>query len=228
MTNNPPGQTEDHPKIVELNDSVTLLEEKIKLLEENQIEKVTTAPNPQYQLLNEEILRTQLDIKRTERRIGGQSREVAQLEQYMLNIPTREDDLEKLQNELLLTNQNVEELTEKLRDAGLAAAIEKTGQGPSFELIDRPRIPTKAVFPNPIKFAALSLLLGLGIGALLIYLMTVFDKALRSLEEARQTLRMPVLGVVQRIEMEVSIQKPPRRPGDKPQHKLAAIEKAAL
>ena len=191
---------EEHPKVVKLNHSIILLADKIKLLEENQIEKVTTAPNPRYQLLEEEILRGEMGIKRAERSIAEKKRQIEKLEKYMVMIPTREDDLQKLQSQLAMADESVQDLTSKLNEAGLAATIEQEGQGPTFVPLDRPRMPTQPVFPNPIKFAAASLVLGFGAGALLVYLLTLLDTALRTMEEARQALRMPILGIVQNVE----------------------------
>jgi len=115
------------------------------------------------------------------------------------NIPQHQAELDPLQNALDHAKERVEFLEKRLDEAKTTGAIELKGLGPSLTVMDPPRTPQVPVSPNRGKIAALSVVLGLGMGAALIYLLTLFDSALRSVEEARRMLQMPVLGVMQRI-----------------------------
>jgi hypothetical protein len=87
----------------------------------------------------------------------------------------------------------------RLQQAKVAGQLEQTGQGPSFEIFDRPQEPEEPVFPNPKRVALASVALGGAAGAALIYLLAVLDTVVRDVSEARLILRMPVLGVMQSI-----------------------------
>ncbi|HOE96451.1 MAG TPA: Wzz/FepE/Etk N-terminal domain-containing protein [Candidatus Sumerlaeota bacterium] len=212
---------EEHPSVVALRDQIAVLERQLEGLEAAPIEQVETSPNPEFQTLKEEIMRSELEIQKLQTQIAQQDREIARLESYMKQLPVNELELSKLESELQNADDLVKEYSESLSEARRIAEVDQSGQGPSFEVIDRPRQSNKPVSPNPVKYGALSLVLGFGAGGLFIYLVALLDSAVRTMEEARQVLRMPILGVVQ------TIQHPSGPLYPAPRRKFAPMRKAA-
>lgn len=191
--------TEEHWQVKEVQAQIASLEEQIAMEEENQVETVTTAPNPAYQQLEEQIMLNDLQISQLDALITKMNSDIAELEAYLDRIPQRELELKLLETDLELARSRVTSLRRQHDEAEAAARAVKLGQGPTLEVLEPPRKPTVPVSPNRKLIAAASVLVAGGTVVGLVYLLTLFDTAVRSVNEARAVLQMPVLGVVQRI-----------------------------
>jgi hypothetical protein len=60
-------------------------------------------------------------------------------------------------------------------------------------------VPTSPSGPKIVKYAVVGMFLGGAAAAGIIFLFVLFDGSLRSVEEARGILRMPILGLMQQI-----------------------------
>ena len=191
--------TEQHPDVIKTKNRLKLVEDDIAQQEEAPNDTVTTELNPQFVALQDAI--TALEIKRSSllAQIDSQRNAMTELQKLIDLAPASELDLTRRMNELRMAQDKVAQLTTALNQAIAVQAIESEGQGPTFEVVNQPRKPTSPSSPNRAKIGAVSVVFGGGIAMALVLLLTLMDTAVRSVEEARGLLKMPVLGVVQRI-----------------------------
>lgn len=191
--------TDDHWSVKEAKSQLKQLEKQIEKLQTGQVEKVTKSPNQVYQGLQDTILKDELEEKKLVTGIAQADKTIQTLESYLLNIPKHQAELDQLDNTRRIAEERVNSMMKYLDQAKITGAIEEQGLGPSFEVKDNPRLPQAPSSPNRMKIAAASAVMGLGAGLALVYLLMMLDAGVHTLEEARNLLQMPVLGIMQRI-----------------------------
>lgn len=197
--------TPAHPQVVDVKAQIAELD---RLIEETQKAKdvpatksvdKTVIPNKEYAMLKSQISAYQMEETRLKSKVDEDAKAIAETEAFMNNVPKYKGQLDQLENDRRLKEDQVNALTKKLYDAKITTAIEQRGLGPSFVIQQYPELPQIASWPNRQKIAALSIGMAMIAALGLVYLLTIFDSAVRSVEEARDILKMPVLGMVQRI-----------------------------
>jgi polysaccharide biosynthesis transport protein len=191
---------ENHPDVKDAKLQLDKTDEEIAKAGSQQEEtSVTRTANPQYQSLADQVMAFDLQISGLKSQVASQDKDIEKLNGYLQNIPERTLELSRFETQKQFAEERVRALMRQLEDARAAGKMEQTGQGARFVPIDPPREPSAPVSPNRVKIAALSVVMGAAAAGAMILLLTMLDSAVRSVEEARQLLQMPVLGVVQRI-----------------------------
>jgi polysaccharide chain length determinant protein (PEP-CTERM system associated) len=193
------GYTEEHWEVKTARKQLALIEDQLASATQSVAKEITFQSNPRYADLQTRITEYQLKIGELQKRQVEQEADIKELEKYLTAIPKHQDELQTLERNYTIAAGQVESYLNQLDQARKASELEAQGMGPSFEIKDPPRVPVMPFSPNRSKIAAVSVVLGLGGAFGLIFLLALLDQSLRSIEEARQVLRMPMLGVVQRI-----------------------------
>ena len=107
--------------------------------------------------------------------------------------------LERLEQAQSASFARVMMYNKRLSEAKVTSQQDRKGQGPTFEIIDRPRLPIRPYSPSMKKIIAIGFVLSAGAVGALVCLLTFMDTAVRTIDEARRLIRMPLLGVMQRI-----------------------------
>lgn len=94
----------------------------------------------------------------------------------------------RLRTQLVEIDQAMRQL-EFLRDRAVA----------TVEVFEPASLPEKASSPNPVKTLGLALIIGLVLGSLLALLRDVLDQRMRSAEEVRAIMGVPILGIVPKM-----------------------------
>ena len=87
--------------------------------------------------------------------------------------------LDALQSQQEALQKNLEAATSKYAAAQLGEALEKNQQSEKLEVLEQPTVPQEPIKPNRPKIMALSVLLGLGAGAGLTFLLEMLDTTIR-------------------------------------------------
>jgi uncharacterized protein involved in exopolysaccharide biosynthesis len=87
--------------------------------------------------------------------------------------------LDALQSQQEALQKNLEAATSKYAAAQLGEALEKNQQSEKLEVLEQPAVPQDPIRPNRPKIMALSVLLGLGAGAGLTFLLEMLDTTIR-------------------------------------------------
>ncbi len=106
-----------------------------------------------------------------------------QREQELLSLNRDYDNLKNLYNSML--NRKLE--------AEIAVSMERKQKGEQFRVIDPAKIPESPVEPDMKKILMLTLVLGLGLGGGLAYLVEAVDTSYKNPQELEKELELPVL-----------------------------------
>jgi polysaccharide chain length determinant protein (PEP-CTERM system associated) len=150
----------------------------------------------------------ELDLARAElekvtRQIEKQMADQAQLNQagreYQRRLeaaPGRDNELTGLSRDYGTLKASYDSLTAKLLESQTSASVEQRQIGEQFKMIDQARIPEKPSSPNRPRYYLLSFLLAIGVGLGLAVIGEYFDRGLRSEDDVRLALALPVLATI--------------------------------
>ncbi len=142
--------------------------------------------------------------KRMEEAYSNDSTNKLALAQYVGDKRTEEEKVVRgLGQELMSYQQRVDKLNEdftllgKIRDQKALADMNRfTDDTRVQQLIDTPAIPDHPSWPKWYMFIPLGTVAGLGLSALLAYLLTLTDTRVRTPRDITRTLQLPLLGFV--------------------------------
>ncbi len=121
------------------------------------------------------------------------------MEAIAFKAPEVEAELADLNREYGIHKTNYEELLGRREAARLAQAVETKSDNIQFKLVDPPRVPTEPVAPNRPLLMSFVLLMGLGAGVGVAFLLAQVDDSFRAPETLKQAFGLPVLGSVSMI-----------------------------
>jgi hypothetical protein len=115
-----------------------------------------------------------------------------------LRKQTEQIEIDRLNQEFVTANSRYTSTLSKAEDARLASAQTRSNVEGRLRLVDTPKIPTVSSFSKMklIVQLAMFVFLGLGLSAIAVFVGTITDKTLRSAEEVRNRLAIPLLAVV--------------------------------
>lgn len=194
--------TENHPEVIRLKIEIEDIKRQISQPKDSLPEtqgSETSALNPIYQQLKEELTKTDNEIESLRARISEVSRQQQMTQSVLGKMPRELEEWTKLQRDRNVYQKIYDELVQKLESAKVSKDIELTDKNTKFRIVDPAVAPQFPVFPNRIKIiligAALGLALGIGIPIWLDNLANSF-KSDSSIEEK---LKMPVLTMIPKI-----------------------------
>jgi capsular exopolysaccharide synthesis family protein len=194
---------------VAANSFVNDMQRRLAQLSEEAAELRTTfGPNyPKLQKLEEQIaeVRAQMDREkqRVANRIESEYQAALKREQLLRDAVDRQKaEANKMNSELVEysllkrefdTNQQLYEgLLQRLKEAGLSAGLRAN----NIHVVDRARVPLSPVRPRKSINIALSLIVGLVLGAVLAIFNEYLDNSVKVPEEIESLVNLPALGVI--------------------------------
>ena len=197
--------TEKHPDVIATQE--TLRELKSRQQQEIEAMRRSAAAgqsvagmvaNPVYQAAQAQLNQVDVEIASLRSELAVHQQNATQLRGLMDTAPEAEAEYARLTRDYDVVKAQYNELVSRLDRARISEQAEETGVI-RFEVIDPPSVSLTPVAPNRPVLIALVLLVGVGAGGLLAFLLNqtrpVFDNV-RSLAELTA---LPVLGAVSRI-----------------------------
>ena len=80
--------------------------------------------------------------------------------------------------------------------AKMATDLERRQEGEQFVIMDQPNVPDTPTFPDPIKFTAAGLFLGLIFGVAIVAMLEYKDTALSTERDIWEFTKLPTLAVI--------------------------------
>lgn len=162
-----PGRSSERPEVMDLRNELIL----------------------QRQELMNEIQQTTQDIRDIETKIVDYQKRVE-------NAPKREMELLALQRNYDNLQDTYKTWLERKLESDIAVSMEKKQQGQKFRVIDRAKIPRRPISPDVQKILLICLVVPLGIGGGLIFLLDLADSSVKIPQGLEENLSVPVLAVV--------------------------------
>ena len=98
-------------------------------------------------------------------------------------------------------------LLQKLETAKITQRLETSRQGTRYTIVDPPRLPLTPAKPNKPLVIFMGLLLGTACGAGLVFGREFMDQSILDVEDAKNTLELPILGAISRITTQEAVDK---------------------
>lgn len=188
-----------HPQVVELQSQIAELDKQIAEGPGTATKAAGTVPNRDYADLQNQIAQYELDLKRINSNVDQETSHILTLNTYLSEFPKFKVPLDELENKRRFKEERVIQTMKDLSEARSRYEFERKGLGPSFTISQYPELPMIPVSPNRKKIAVAGVGLGFIAAMGLVLLCALLDNVVRSVDEARAMMQMPILGVVQRI-----------------------------
>jgi hypothetical protein len=107
--------------------------------------------------------------------------------------PNREQELVSLKRDYSNLMKLYNSLLNRKLEAEIALSMEKKQKGEQFRVIDPARVPSVPIKPDVRKTILISLVLGLGLGAGIAYLVEMMDTSYKTPGEVEKELQLPIL-----------------------------------
>lgn len=194
--------TEKHPDVIALRETIAQLEarqqEEIEALKSGQgAISAGAAANPVVQSIQLALNKADVDIASLRARIADAQRRVAELRKLVDTAPEVEAEFARLNRDYESTRARHLELVDRAERAKLGDQAEET-EAVRFEVIDPPTATLEPVAPNRPLLLAAVLIVGLGAGAGLAFVMHQLRPVFTNSRSLTEITGLPVLGVVSR------------------------------
>lgn len=184
--------TDQYPEV--LATKAAIAETKAKL--NNEVVRVVNyeAPsmNPIQQGLLQARIQAEADIAAAHAQQGAISGIMFQGDQEMSKLPAKEKGLGRLMRDVDVGNQVVAMLAQKYEEARISEFAQPT----DVQVIDVAIAPDKPIFPRKALNVAIAAILGLLMGIGLAFLQEYVNKTIRTADDVKQYLELPILGSI--------------------------------
>lgn len=194
--------TDRHPDVVATKRLIDQLEQQKK--EEAKIKKPTAAsagssPNPFYQQLGIALAEAEANVASLRARTGELAGRLGQLKQAVNMVPQVEADLTQLTREYEVNKSNYAQLLTRRESAEMSGEMESKTEVIDFRVVDPPRAPSKPAFPNRPLLASLVLLVALGGGIALAFIVSQIIPVVPDRIALKELADYPILGSVSMV-----------------------------
>ena len=141
---------------------------------------------------------SRLYLQALESRLGSLDKTVSDLRAETERFPSLEAEQARLEAKVRTLQNTYENLQSEYQFARIAESVD----GGSVQVLDEAPLPTFAVSPNRRRAVAYSMMLGLIVGLGLALLLERMDDSVRSPDELRDHLDLPLLGLIPAIKGE--------------------------
>src|SRR3972149_8562398 len=197
--------TDKYPDIIRLKNEISELESQIKAGKGRESENTNSGrvqfstDNPLYATLSMQLIEVSAEVKNLREKQKEIAKNISGLQGRVERIPEREQQMAALMRDYENTRENYQTLLNKKLDAQLAESLEKRQKGEQFRILDPANLPMKPFKPDPNRIILIGILIGLGTGGGLAYLIEYIDGSFRKPEDIYATTGLPGLATVPRI-----------------------------
>lgn len=128
-----------------------------------------------------------------------QMEKLALYRQRLEETPKIEQEYLALQRDYQNAHAKYQEVMNKLLEARISEGMEQHQKGERFTLVDPPSLPEEPVKPNRKQIMLAGLVLGLGLGAALMFGRETIDTSIKSATELAGLTKAPPLGIITKI-----------------------------
>jgi len=186
--------TPNHPDIIRLKETIAKLEAQQKAEpSESSPRRVSLETQRLMQTLRRQVIDVELEIKGLKNQIAETQSQVRLYQKRVEDTPKREQELLSLNRDYENIKSLYNSLLNKQLEAGIAVSMEKKQKGEQFRIIDPAQLPQRPIKPDMRKILLMTLVIGLGLGGGLAYMVEMFDTSYKSPDEVEKELELPIL-----------------------------------
>lgn len=187
------GKYTDQSRLVQgVRDEIRMVQKKLAEQESRRYEKTRTGVNPVHQALQQDHLRTEVEVKALKAKEETQKAQLADYQKGLEKITQIEMEFNRLQQELEVNRQNYKLYLSKFEESRISNAMDEEKIA-NVSLIEPAQPPFNPVSPKIFLNMVLAVFLG-GLGAVgLAFFSEYTDDRLEKTEDVEALLQLPVL-----------------------------------
>ena len=194
--------TESYPEVIKVKSEIEELKRRIAQSKDTLGESAgaeTSALNPIYQQLKEELGRTESEVESLRARLGELSRQQQEAQGILGRMPKEQEEWSRLQRDRTVYQKIYDDLLLKLESARVSKDLERTDKAESFRVVDPALLPLYPIKPNRIRMILLGMLFGIVSGVGAAYGLERLDNSFKDEATVELELKLPVLASIPRI-----------------------------
>lgn len=199
--------TERHPDVVGVKKELDLLRNASLTTENGDAESAgsgaaiisagnTTISNSVYEQTKLEIIDLEAQIKVGVPRVQKVNDEFNDLKKMAQTVPVVEAELSRLNRDYGVIKRNYEEMLGRREKARIEQSIETKSDKVIYNMIEPPQVPVKPSSPNRPLFLSIVLVVALGSGTGLAFVLSQISATFATVQSLRESFALPVLGAV--------------------------------
>lgn len=200
--------TDKHPDVIATRETLQQLrdrqQEELAALRRGDVGAATltgAASNPVYQSIQLQLNQTDVEIAALRSQLTDHRRNEGELRRLVDTAPEVEAQYARLTRGYDVTRTTYNTLLERLERARLSGDAEETGVV-KFNIVDPPAVSFQPTFPNRPLLMTVVLVLGLGLGSGIAYLLHLLKPVFVGTKSLAEITGLPVLGAVARTWLE--------------------------
>jgi polysaccharide chain length determinant protein (PEP-CTERM system associated) len=162
-----------------------------------------TAPNPVYEQMKLKLATEEGEIASLRARADRQVGDVKKWEQLARAVPGVQAEQARLTRDYDIMKRNYDELLNRRQSAKLAQDLDTQTDKVQFRIVEPPIEATKPAKPNRLLFLSVVWGAALAGGVVFSFFLGQLDQTVRTVEQLRAFVRVPVLGSVSLMDMVV-------------------------
>ncbi len=196
--------TEKYPDIVSMRQTIVEIEKrkeaKLKALAEQPVMEAIEASgpttDPYAQQLKLQVAEADAQVAALQTRVQEYERRMKDLEHKVDTVPEVEAELVRLNRDYEVNKRQYDELLKRRELAYLAQEASQTEDEVKIKVLEPPRLPLAPSGPNRALLASVVLLVGLGAGAAVTFILSQLNPRIVDLPDLRDVTGLPVLGAL--------------------------------
>lgn len=157
------------------------------------------ASNPLFENVKIMLVETETNVASMQRRVAEAERSIEENRQLTQTAPGIEAELSDLDRDYSVLKGNYEALLARRESARISQAQEASSSAVQYRVIDPPQLPVKATSPNRPLLYIICLVLGLGAGGGVAFVLSTLNDSFVTSVQLTRALSLPVLGRVSLI-----------------------------
>lgn len=192
-------RTEQHPQVKDLRRRISETKKELAEFEGGDKVEVEQVPNVEKIAAKKDIATQTSELQAMEKGMEEMVAEIERFEVYNRNFFQVRNEYLKIERELSESTDQLKFWDDSLRRTQMALALSVGDRGLRLSFVQRAPELAKPSSPTLIKILAGAVALGLAVGTLMIILAELLDHSYRSVEQAIDEIKLPVLGAINEI-----------------------------
>lgn len=155
--------------------------------------------NPVYQQMRIALSNAQVEVSSLRVRVQEYQQQIVELQRLVDVIPEVEAELARLDRDYGITRANYQSLLERREQAQMTQTLEQRGENIQFRVVEPARVPGSPAGPNRPLFYTAALVVALGGGVGLAFLVSLLRPVFDSRKSLSRVTGFPVLGGISRL-----------------------------
>ena len=194
--------TDNYPEVIKVKHEIEELKRQLAQGKNSKPEdsgSETSAMNPLYQQLREELAKTDADADSLRARIAELSRQQGKLDSLLGQMPKEQEEWSKLQRDKNVSQKIYDELLTRLENAKVSKDLQVTNKTGNFRVIDPAILPQLPVKPNRVAMIMLGIVAGIFSGAGAAFGLEYLKPTFKDEGQIESTLKVPVLASIPKM-----------------------------